>query len=259
MGEGPNDAGLSRHHLVAACEASLKRLGTDRIDLYQLHEIDGLTPVEETLRTLDDLVRAGKVRYVGVFNLSAWHVMKMLGVSERDRLVRPVSQQIDYTLQAREAEYELLPLSIDQGLGILIWSPLAGGLLSGKYRSGKDKPEGTRVLANWGEPPVRDEDKLCDIVDALVDVAEARDATPAQVALAWLAGRAANVGSNHRCPHRGAARRQPQGGRSGAVCGGPGETRHGERAAAALSILASSEHRVRPAVSGRSLAPSGRI
>jgi aryl-alcohol dehydrogenase-like predicted oxidoreductase len=191
MGRGPNDTGSSRQHLIEACEASLRRLGTDRIDLYQLHEWDGLTPIEETMQALDDLVRSGKVRYVGISNFSAWHLMKALMASERDRLVRPVGQQIHYTLQAREAEYELVPASLDQGLGILVWSPLAGGLLSGKYRRGKDVPQDTRQFAKWGEPPVREESKLYDIVDVLVEIAMQRSISPAQVALAWLTGRAA--------------------------------------------------------------------
>jgi aryl-alcohol dehydrogenase-like predicted oxidoreductase len=194
MGDGPNDAGLSRHHLIAACEASLRRLRTDRIDLYQLHEWDGQTPLEETLEALDALVRAGKVRYVGASNYSGWHLMKALGIAERRLLPRLVSQQIHYTLQAREAEYELVPVAIDQGLGVLVWSPLAGGLLTGKYRRGEAGPEGARHLAGWGEPPVRDEGRLHDIVDALVEVAEGREGgrvSPAQVALAWLLGRPA--------------------------------------------------------------------
>jgi len=188
MGDGPNDAGLSRFHLIEACEASLKRLGTDHIDLYQLHEWDGLTPLEETLEALDSLVRSGKVRYVGLSNFSGWHLMKTLCVAEREKRVRPVSQQIHYTLQAREAEYELVPVSIDQGLGILVWSPLAGGLLSGKYRRGHKPPEGTRQLANWGEPPVYDQEKLYDIVEVLITIAEGRRISAAQVALAWLIG-----------------------------------------------------------------------
>ncbi|EWY42597.1 aldo/keto reductase [Skermanella stibiiresistens SB22] len=189
MGKGPNDRGSSRHHLIEACEASLKRLRTDHIDLYQLHEWDGLTPLEETLAALDDLVRAGKVRYVGVSNFSGWHLMKALGITERDKLVRPISQQIHYTLQAREAEYELAPIAVDQGVGILVWSPLAGGLLSGKYRRGQPEPEGTRRANEWTEPPVRDIETLYDIVEVLVAVAEARGVTAAQVALAWLLGR----------------------------------------------------------------------
>lgn len=189
MGDGPNDRGSSRHHILRACEASLKRLNTDSLDLYQLHQWDGQTPLEETLRALDDLVSSGKVRYVGVSNFSAWHVMKTLGVAQASHYIRPVSQQIHYTLQAREAEYELLPAAQDQGLGTLVWSPLAGGLLSGKYRRNQAAPEGTRHLADWGEPPVRDENALYDVVDVLVDIAEARGVSAAQIALAWLIAR----------------------------------------------------------------------
>ncbi|MBV9819807.1 MAG: aldo/keto reductase [Solirubrobacterales bacterium] len=186
MGDGPNMQGLSRHHVIAGCEASLRRLRTDHIDLYQVHEWDGLTPVEETLGALDYLVQSGKVRYVGVSNYAAWQLMKTLGAAEREHLPRFVSQQIYYSLQERSAEYELLPLAIDQGLGTLVWSPLAGGLLSGKYRRDQDGPEGSRQLNDWGEPPVYDEDKLYDTIDVLLEVAEAHDVSAAQVALAWL-------------------------------------------------------------------------
>src|SRR3954466_1304843 len=189
MGEGPNDAGLSRHHLIRSCEASLRRLGTDYIDLYQVHEWDGATPLEETLDALDHLVRSGKVRYVGCSNYAGWHLRKALGISERRGLQRFVSQQIYYSLQARDAEYELVPVALDQGVGILVWSPLAGGLLSGKYRRGDQGPEGSRHLTDWNEPPVRDEEQTYDIIDALVEIAESHDASPAQVALAWLLGR----------------------------------------------------------------------
>lgn len=185
MGTGPNDAGLSRQHLISACEASLKRLKTDVIDLYQMHEWDGLTPLEETLEALDLLVRQGKVRYVGCSNYAAWHMMKALATSERLHLPRFVSQQIHYTLEAREAEYELLPAALDQGVGSLIWSPLAGGLLSGKHRRGQ-QPQGTRQLAGWKEPPIRDEERLWRIVDVLVAIAQSRGVSAAQVALAWL-------------------------------------------------------------------------
>ena len=188
MGDGPNDAGSSRHHLVRACEASLKRLKTDVIDLYQLHEWDGQTPLEETMEALDMLVRQGKVRYIGCSNFSGWHIMKALGVSAAEHRQRFVSQQIHYTLESRDAEYELLPISIDQGLGVLVRSPLAGGLLSGKHRRDKTA-EGSRQLAGWDEPPIRDEDRLWNIVDALVDIAESRHVSAAQVALAWLIGR----------------------------------------------------------------------
>jgi aryl-alcohol dehydrogenase-like predicted oxidoreductase len=188
VGEGPNDAGLSRHHLIRQCEASLRRLGTDHIDLYQAHEWDGVTPLEETLEALDTLVRSGKVRYVGCSNHAGWQLMKALGVSERLGLQRYVSQQIYYSLEAREAEYELVPLALDQGCGILVWSPLAGGLLSGKYRRDRDASEG-RHLSGWDEPPVRDSDKLYDTVEVLVEIADGHGVSAAQVALAWLLGR----------------------------------------------------------------------
>jgi aryl-alcohol dehydrogenase-like predicted oxidoreductase len=187
-GEGPNEAGLSRYHLIRSCEASLRRLGTDHIDLYQVHEWDGLTPLEETLEALDTLVRSGKVRYVGCSNYAGWQLMKALGVSERLGLQRFVSQQIYYSLEAREAEYELVPLALDQECGILVWSPLAGGLLSGKYRRDVDAPEG-RHLSGWDEPPVRNPEKLYDTIEVLVEIADGRGVSAARVALAWLLGR----------------------------------------------------------------------
>jgi aryl-alcohol dehydrogenase-like predicted oxidoreductase len=191
MGPGPNDAGLSRHHIIAGCEASLRRLGTDHIDLYQVHEWDGHTPLAETLAALDHLVQSGKVRYVGASNFAAWQLMKALGTADLSGLPRFVSQQIYYSLQAREAEYELIPLAVDQGLGVLVWSPLAGGLLSGKYRRDAKPASGARHLTDWNEPPVRDEGQLYDIVDALIAIGGQRGVTAAQVALAWLLGRPA--------------------------------------------------------------------
>ncbi len=185
MGPGPNDGGLSRYHIVRACEASLRRLGTDHIDLYQVHEWDGVTPLDETLSALDALVRSGKVRYIGSSNYTGWQLMKSLWISDRDRLESFVSQQIYYSLQARDAENELVPIAIDQNLGILVWSPLAGGLLSGKYRRGQEAPEGTRRFEGWTEPPVHDEDRLYDTVDALVEIAEGHGVSAAQVALAF--------------------------------------------------------------------------
>ncbi|WCK69450.1 aldo/keto reductase [Agrobacterium tumefaciens] len=191
MGNGVNNAGNSRYHLIEACEASLRRLKTEVIDLFQLHEWDGQTPLEETMEALDTLVRQGKVRYVGCSNFSGWHIMKALGVSERDKRQRFVSQQIHYTLEARDAEYELLPVSVDQGLGVLVWSPLAGGLLSGKHRRNQAAPEGSRQFAGWTEPPIRDENRLWNIVETLVSIAGSRGVSAAQVALAWLIGRTA--------------------------------------------------------------------
>ena len=189
MGNGPNDEGLSRHHVIAGCEASLRRLQTDYLDLYQLHEWDGQTPLEETLAALDHLVTSGKVRYIGVSNFAGWQLMKAVGITQRDGLPPVTSQQIHYTLQAREAEYELIPAAVDSGIGVLVWSPLAGGLLSGKYRRGHQPPSGARDLAAWGEPPVRDQELLHDIVEVLVEIAEARDVSAAQVALAWTLAR----------------------------------------------------------------------
>ena len=191
MGDGPNDTGLSRYHLIGACEASLRRMKTDVIDLYQLHEWDGQTPLEETMEALDTLVRQGKVRYVGCSNFSGWHIMKALGVSAREKRERFVSQQIHYTLEARDAEYELLPISIDQSLGVLVWSPLAAGLLSGKHRRNRAAPEGSRQFSGWTEPPIRDENRLWNIVETLVAIADERGVSAAQVALAWLIGRKA--------------------------------------------------------------------
>jgi aryl-alcohol dehydrogenase-like predicted oxidoreductase len=191
MGPGPNDAGLSRHHIVAGCEASLRRLQTDHIDLYQVHEWDGLTPLEETLEALDLLLRSGKVRYVGASNYACWQLMKALGTAGRRGLPRFVSQQIYYSLQAREAEYELIPAAVDQGLGVLVWSPLAGGLLSGKYRRGVRPPAGSRQLTDWNEPPVYDQEKLYDIVEVLVGIGQEHGVSAARVALAYLLGRPA--------------------------------------------------------------------
>jgi aryl-alcohol dehydrogenase-like predicted oxidoreductase len=185
MGEGPNDAGLSRHHIIRAAEASLRRLGTDYIDLYQVHEWDGHTPLEETLHALDHLVQSGKVRYIGCSNYAAWQLTKALWTSEREHISRFVSQQVYYSLQARDIENELVPLAVDQGLGILVWSPIAGGLLSGKYRRGVDAPEGSRHLGEWSEPPVHDEDKLYDTIEELVAIGADHGVSAAQVALAY--------------------------------------------------------------------------
>jgi aryl-alcohol dehydrogenase-like predicted oxidoreductase len=191
MGPGANDAGLSRHHVITGCEASLRRLGTDHIDLYQVHEWDGLTPLEETLSALEALVRSGKVRYVGASNYAGWQLLKALGTADRDGLPRFVSQQIYYSLQARDAEYELIPAAVDQGLGVLVWSPLAGGLLAGRYRRDRQPESGSRQLSDWNEPPVYDREKLYDTVDVLVDIGAAHGVSAAQVALAYLLGRPA--------------------------------------------------------------------
>jgi aryl-alcohol dehydrogenase-like predicted oxidoreductase len=182
VGDGPNDGGLSRSHIIESVEGSLRRLRTDFIDIYQVHAWDGETATDETLRTLDQLVRDGKVRYLGCSNFSAWHVMKSLGLADQLGTERFVSQQISYSIVGRDAENELVPLSLDQGVGILVWGPLAGGLLSGKYRRGHDDD---RVLG-WREPPVADPARVYDIVDVLRDVGRAHDASPAQVSLAYI-------------------------------------------------------------------------
>lgn len=190
IGDGPNDEGTSRYHLIRECEASLKRLRTDHIDIYFMHEWDGVTPVEEMLSALDTLRQQGKIRYIGCSNYSGWHIMKALGVAEAKNLPRFVTQQIHYTLEAREAEYELLPISIDQGLGVMVWSPLAAGLLSGAF--GRDRtPADSRQSAGWSEPPIRDRERLWTIVDALEGIARARGVTVAQVSLAWTLSRPA--------------------------------------------------------------------
>jgi aryl-alcohol dehydrogenase-like predicted oxidoreductase len=186
---GPNGAGSSRHHIVRSLEASLRRLGTDYVDIYQLHGWDGQTPLEETLSTLDSLVEGGKVRYIGCSNYSAWHLMKSLAVADRQGWQRFASHQIYWSLLGRDAEVELVPAALDQGLGILIWSPLAGGLLTGKYRRDEKPASGARHLTDWNEPPIYDEGKVYDVIDVLVNVAGARGVPPAQVALAWLLAR----------------------------------------------------------------------
>src|SRR6202451_4386695 len=157
MGDGPNDAGLSRQHIIAVCEASLRRLGTDHIDIYHVHEWDGQTRLEETLSALDSLVAAGKVRYLAASNYAGWQLMKALAVADSRGYERFAAQQVYYSLESRDAEYELVPLSVDQGLGILVWSPLAGGLVSGKYRRDASAPQANPPPSGGGHgPPGRD-------------------------------------------------------------------------------------------------------
>jgi aryl-alcohol dehydrogenase-like predicted oxidoreductase len=184
-GPGQNDVGSSRSHIVSACEASLGRLKTDWIDLYQLHYPDGLTPIEETLRALEDLVRAGKIRYVGCSNFAGWQVVAGVAAAAATGGERFVSHQISYSLTERDAEIELVPASLAHGLGIMIWGPLAGGFLSGKYRRGCDKPKGTRLDALPNYPSVRDWEKGFDIVEVVCAIAEQRGVSAAEVALNW--------------------------------------------------------------------------
>jgi aryl-alcohol dehydrogenase-like predicted oxidoreductase len=185
MGKGPNDVGLSRQHILESCDASLKRLGTDHIDLYQVHSFDPETPLEETLRALDDLVRWGKVRYIGVSNFAAWQLTKALWVSDKAGLERFVSLQAYYSLVGRDLEFELVPLCLDQGLGILPWSPLAGGFLSGKYRKDAPIPEG-RLKGQLGDFIPINKEQGYKILEVLENTARAKEASVAATALAWL-------------------------------------------------------------------------
>jgi aryl-alcohol dehydrogenase-like predicted oxidoreductase len=187
-GPGPNDIGSSRHHLMQAVDASLRRLGTDYLDLYQLHGFDAFTPIEEALGTLDDLVRAGKIRYIGCSNFSGWHLMKSLAVSDKYGLARYVAHQAYYSLIGREFEWELMPLALDQRVGTVVWSPLGWGRLTGRIRRGQPLPRDsrlqTKVVVDNG-PPVEDE-ALYKVVDALDLVAAETGKTIPQIALNWL-------------------------------------------------------------------------
>lgn len=187
-GQGPNDVGSSRHHLMQACEASLRRLGTDYIDLYQLHGFDAMTPVEEALHALDDMVRAGKVRYIGCSNFSGWHLMKSLAVSEKYGLARYVAHQAYYSLIGREYEWELMPLALDQKVGAVVWSPLGMGRLGGKVRRGQALPKVSRLndpSTVQIAPPAEDE-YVFRIVDALDSIAKVTGKSVAQVAINWV-------------------------------------------------------------------------
>jgi aryl-alcohol dehydrogenase-like predicted oxidoreductase len=188
MSSDPNDVGSSRFHITRTCEQSLRRLGTDHVDIYQLHGFDALTPVEETLRALDDLVRAGKIRYIGCSNFSGWHLMKSLAVSEKYGLARYVVHQAYYSLVGREFEWELMPLALDQRVGTMVWSPLGWGRLTGKIRRGQPQPEVSRLrnkVTKAGGPTV-DEDYLFRVVDALEAVAEEVGRSVPEVAINWL-------------------------------------------------------------------------
>jgi len=186
MGDSPNDGGMSRHHLIRACEASLKRLGTDYIDLYQMHGFDAVTPMEEALRALDDLVAAGKVRYLGASNFSGWHLMKSLAVSDRYGWSRYVAHQVYYSLVGREYEWELMPLGFDQGVGALIWSPLGWGRLTGRVRRNQPLPTDSRLPATAQFGPPVDEELLHNVVDVLDALAQETGKTIPQIALNWL-------------------------------------------------------------------------
>ena len=188
-GPGANARGASRAHLMDGVRASLERLGTDHIDLYQIHGFDRITPIEETVRALDDLVRQGLVRYVGVSNWAAWQIMKALGLAERHGLARPISLQAYYTIAGRDLEREIVPLLTSEGVGLMVWSPLAGGLLSGKYTRGTPGAEEDR-RTKFAFPPV-DEERGWAVIDAMRPIAQAHGVSVAQIALAWLLSRPA--------------------------------------------------------------------
>ena len=185
-GDGPNDVGASRFHLIEACEAALRRLRTDQIDLSHLHGFDAKTPVEDTLLALDDLVRAGKIRYVGCSNFSGWHLMKSLAAAERHNLPRYVAHQAYYSLIGRDYEWELMPLGLDQGVGAMVWSPLGWGRLTGKLRRGRPLPETSRLHTTADKGPQIDDEYLFRVVDALDAVAAETGKSVPQVALNWL-------------------------------------------------------------------------
>ena len=184
MGEGKNDSGVGRKHLLDQIDASLGRLGLDHVDLYQIHGWDPITPMEEALEALNDIVRSGRARYIGVSNWAAWQIAKALGISERRGFAKFVSDQAYYTVAGRELERELAPMLLSEGLALMVWSPLAGGLLSGKYHRGQES-EGEGRRASFDFPPV-DRDRAYDIIDVLREMAEAKKASVAQLALAWL-------------------------------------------------------------------------
>jgi aryl-alcohol dehydrogenase-like predicted oxidoreductase len=190
MGDGPNDAGLSRKHVISGCEASLRRLGTDYVDLYQVHAYDALTPLEETLSALTDLVRAGKVRYIGVSNFTGWQLMKALGLSELKGFERFVCLQPQYSLVERNIEREILPVCREEGLGVIPWSPLGGGFISGKYRRGEGPPQGSRIAEaeesmeeHWER---RSTERNWRTLDVVGEISSETGKSYAQVSLNWL-------------------------------------------------------------------------
>ncbi|MCL2660054.1 MAG: aldo/keto reductase [Acidobacteriaceae bacterium] len=191
LGAGPNDTGSSRYHLIQSLERSLKRLGTDYIDIYHMHAFDAATPVDETLSTLDRFVREGKVRYIAASNFSGWHLMKSLSVSERYGWSRYVGHQVYYSLIGRDYEWELMPLALDQGLGALVWSPLGWGRLTGRIRRGQPLPAISRLQSKqvFDDGPHPDEEYMYKVIDALDVVAKETGKTIPQIALNWLLGR----------------------------------------------------------------------
>ena len=257
MGEGGHDTGLSRRHLVAACEDSLRRLGTDWIDLYQVHSVDALVPIEETLRALDDLVSAGKVRYVGCSNWDGWRLMKALGLSDALGYERFVGQQIQYSLLVRDAEQELLPCGVSEGVGALIWSPLAQGFLSGKFR--QDQGGQDTRLGSTGALKAWDTEKSNKVLDVVLELAQARGVSASQggaelaAAPAWRRHRAG--GRAHRRPARRQPRRRPVApvGRGAGAAGPRQPGRHGLSELPPPPLFAGAQPAAVPALQERTL------
>ena len=250
LGKGPNDIGSSRHHLIAACEASLRRLGTDYIDIYHLHGFDALTPVEEALSTLNHLVESGKVRYIACSNFSGWHLMKSLDVSERYGWSRYVGHQVYYSLVGREYEWELMPLALDQGVGALVWSPLGWGRLTGKIRRGQPLPAVSRLhKTSENGPPVPDEY----LVQSCRRVRPGgqrnrKEHSPGRAELAAAASH--GFYGDHRRPQRRAVASEPGGGWMVAFAGAGSGPRSSQRTNADLSLLAPvAVRRTQPAAS----------
>lgn len=193
LGDNPNARGASRNNILTSIDQSLERLGTDYLDVYFVHLWDGRTPIEETVETMTSLVKSGKIRHWGVSNYSGWSLARTVSIAERDGFIPPVTQQIYYTPEAREAEYELLPAGSELGVSSMIWSPLGEGLLNGKIGRGKKAPENTRQGGGWPEPWVKDQERLYDVIDALEEVAANHNASVPQIAYAWVRDRP-NVG-----------------------------------------------------------------
>lgn len=237
MGDGPLDAGSSRHRLLASVEAALRRLGTDYIDLLQLHAFDAFTPIEEVLSTLDTLVQVGKLRYVGVSNFAGWQLMKSLAIADRHGWPRYVAHQVYYSLLGSDYEWELMPLAGDQGVGALIWSPLGWGRLTGKIRRGQPLPQTSRLHATAQFGPPVDEQRLYAIVDVLDAIAAETGRTVPQVAISLAAIAPDGIVRDRRRPRRGAVARQSRCGRLVAERGSAQAPRRGQRGDAALSLL----------------------
>ena len=255
-GAGPNDVGSSRFHLIRAVDASLRRLGTDYIDLFQLHGFDALTPVEEVVGTLDDLVRAGKIRYIGSSNFSGWHLMKSLAVSDKYGLARYVAHQAYYSLVGRDYEWELMPLGLDQKVGAVVWSPLGWGRLTGKIRRGQPRPDVSRLQdkRNVDSGPQVADEYLYPVVDALDAVAAETGKTVPQIALNWLLQRpTVSTSSSARATRNSCARTSARSAGTSRRAGRPARRR--ERRDADLSVLAPARVRraesVPHAMSGR--------